>query len=84
MTDQGTRALLERMKSDAAFRDRVLGVADVEARLALVRAEGFDVTAAEIAAEAAQLSDEQLAQAVGAGSAACDVFLCSADDTCGG
>lgn len=49
-----------------------------------MRAEGFDVTAEDLATEAGLLSDEQLAQAVGAGSAACDIFLCSADDTCGG
>ena len=64
MTGQATK-LIERMKSDEAFRERVLAVADLGERLALVKAEGFDVTREELAAEAARLSDEDLAQAVG-------------------
>lgn len=84
MTGHATKALLERLKTDSAFRERVLQVADVEARLALVRSEGFDVTAEELTLEAVRLSDEQLAQAVGAGSADCDTFSCSAYDGCGG
>lgn len=84
MTDDATRALLERMKTDETFRERVLAAAGLEARFRLVRDAGFDVTAEELAAEAARLSDEQLAHAVGAGSADCDRFLCSAYDGCGG
>jgi predicted ribosomally synthesized peptide with nif11-like leader len=84
MTDQTIRALIERLKSDKSFRDRLLALNDPEARLELVRAEGFEVTLAEFAAQAALLSDEQLAQAVGAGSADCDTFSCSGYDGCGG
>ncbi len=83
MTDEGVKALLGRLKSDATFRERMLELDAPEARLELARAEGFDVTLDELEAEAALLSDEELAQAVGAGSAACDVFTCSGDDTCG-
>ena len=82
MTDPAVRALIERMKSDEAFRERVLAVAGADARLELVRAEGFDVTAEHLAAEAAMLTDEDLLQAVGAGSPACEL-ICDRDDTCG-
>ena len=84
MTDQTMKALIERLKSDESFRSRVLALEAPEARLELVRAEGFDVTVAEFAAQAALLSDTQLAQAVGAGSADCDTFRCSGYDGCGG
>ena len=84
MTDQATRALIERMKTDEAFRERVLAVLDPEERFALVRAEGFDVTREEFAVEAARLSDEHLTHVGGAGSANCDVLRCSGYDGCGG
>jgi predicted ribosomally synthesized peptide with nif11-like leader len=84
MTDQAVEALLERMKTDEAFRERVLTQTDREARLDLVRAEGFDVDAEELAARVAQLSDRDLAQAVGAGYEDCGQFLCSGYDGCGG
>ena len=84
MTDQTMKALIERLKSDESFRSRVLALEAPEARLELVRAEGFEVTLAEFAAQAALLSDEQLAHAVGAGSADCDTFRCSGYDGCGG
>ena len=55
------------MKTDESFRARVLGAADAAARLALVRAGGFDVTAEELADYAARLDDAELSAAVGAG-----------------
>jgi predicted ribosomally synthesized peptide with nif11-like leader len=78
------KALIERLKSDESFRTRVLAPDYPETRLELVRAEGFEVTLAEFAAEATLLRDEQLAQAVGSGSADCDTFRCSGYDGCGG
>ncbi len=84
MTDQTMKALIERLKSDESFSTRVLALDYPEARLELVRAEGFEVTLAEFAAQASLLSDEQLAQAVGTGSADCDTLRCSGYDGCGG
>lgn len=36
------------MKADEAFRTKVMAVEDVDARMALIAAEGFDCTAEEI------------------------------------
>ena len=65
MSKQAVQALIERMKTDEALRARVLAVADLDERLVLVRAEGFELTEEELRAEAAELSDEHLAHAVG-------------------
>jgi predicted ribosomally synthesized peptide with nif11-like leader len=57
-----------RMKTDAAFADRILAEADPAARLELIRAEGYDFSAGEIEAEASRLEDGSLeAVAGGAG-----------------
>jgi predicted ribosomally synthesized peptide with nif11-like leader len=61
MSEQAARALIERMKHDPEFRDRVLAAAHPEERLALLRAEGHDCSAAEIAHLAGALSDTALA-----------------------
>jgi len=65
MSEQGVRAFVERMKNDAAFRGAVDAAETPETRLALLHAEGYDCTAAEIAAQAASLHDEHLAGVVG-------------------
>ena len=50
MSEQAARDFMERMKADEAFRAKVMAEEDVEARMALVRAEGFDCGAEEIGA----------------------------------
>ena len=50
MSEDQAGAFVEKMKSDEAFHARVLAEEDAEARLALIGAEGFDCSAAEIGA----------------------------------
>jgi predicted ribosomally synthesized peptide with nif11-like leader len=60
MSEEAAKAFVERAKSDAEFRDRVMGVEGREERLALIREEGFDCTAEEISAQGHPLADEEL------------------------
>jgi len=48
------------MKTDAAFRGRVLAVGDVDQRLALLRDEGYDCTAEELETEGGRLDAAEL------------------------
>ena len=50
MSTEQAQAFVERMKSDDAFRARVLAEEDVAARMEIIGAEGFDCSAAEIEA----------------------------------
>jgi predicted ribosomally synthesized peptide with nif11-like leader len=66
MSEQAAQAFIERMKSDADFRAKVMAEEDVEARLALIGAEGFDCSAEEIGA-LQELTEAELGGAVGGG-----------------
>jgi predicted ribosomally synthesized peptide with nif11-like leader len=66
MSEDAVKALVERMKSDEQFRDRVLATTDEGERLALIRAEGYDCTLEEIAGEGERLDDDELAAVNGA------------------
>lgn len=83
MADAALDAFLARMKTDDLFRRRVEQAISVEERLALIRAEGYDVTAEALAALVAmRLSDEDLGQ-VSAGGGCPDYCIplpCSGDD----
>ena len=48
------------MKSDGAFRDRIMAIEAVDARLAAVRDAGFEFTEAEINEVKSELSYEEL------------------------
>jgi len=50
MSKEAAQAFVEKMKSDEAFRAKVMAEEDVEARMALIVAEGFDCSAEEIGA----------------------------------
>ncbi len=54
------KAFIEKMKSDKAFREKVLAIEDVAGRLQLINSEGFTCTNEEIKAVSAELSDEDL------------------------
>jgi len=61
MTQVAARALAERMRTDAAFRDEVLAQVDADARLRFVKAAGFDCTREEIEPPGdGALSDEEM------------------------
>ena len=48
MSHEAAQAFIEKMKSDEAFRARVMAEQDEAARLKLINAEGFDCTVAEV------------------------------------
>jgi len=73
MSEEQAKACVERIKSDEAFRARVMAEEDVEARMALIVAEGFDCSAAEIGA-LQELAELDLSAVVGgSGSMPCGV-----------
>ena len=59
MSEDQAKAFVEKMKSDEAFRARVMAEEDVAARMALIVAEGFDCSAEEIGA-LQELGDAEL------------------------
>ena len=65
MSEQTVKALFERLKDDDAFRRRLRVASGPDERLALVQAEGFDCTGAEIEAAAHRLADDGLRGVVG-------------------
>jgi predicted ribosomally synthesized peptide with nif11-like leader len=80
MSEQAA-AFIARIKSDKAFRDKVLTVEDPGARLELIAAEGYEVTAADIAAAAGALDDADLL-AVAGGALHPDLSPYCTTDTC--
>ncbi len=66
MSVDHAKAFVEKMKSDEAFRERVMAEEDVEARMALIVAEGFDCSAQEIGA-LRELGEAQLDGVAGGG-----------------
>lgn len=76
MSEGQAHAFVERMKTDEAFRERILAIEDPAARLAYVHSEGFDCTAEEIAAEGNRVSPEELdAVAAGGSCDLCDPWI---------
>ena len=66
MSEEAALEFVEKMKSDEAFRARVMAEENVEARMALIGAEGFDCSAAEIEA-LQELGEDELDGVTGAG-----------------
>ena len=73
MSKEAAQAFIEKMKSDHAFRARVLAEEGVEARMALIGAEGFDCSAEEIGA-AQDDWDAELDDVVGGGQRGCALY----------
>ena len=59
------QAFIETMKTDEAFREQVMAVEDVAARMELINAEGFACSAEEIEAVSGALADSELAGVTG-------------------
>ncbi len=53
------------MKSDKAFRDVIIAIEDVNARLAAASKAGFEFTEEEVKKVQSELSDDELDQAAG-------------------
>jgi len=66
MSVDQAKAFVEKMKSDEDFRVRVMAEEDMDARMALIVAEGFDCSAEEIGA-LQELGEAELSEAVGGG-----------------
>ncbi len=66
MSEEAAQAFIERMKSDEDFRAKVMAEEGVEARMALIGAEGFDCSVAEIGA-LQELSEADLSGSVTGG-----------------
>jgi len=60
MSVDHAEAFVAKMKSDAAFRTRVMAAEDVTERMGLINAEGFACSAEEIETVASALADEEL------------------------
>lgn len=67
MSIEQARLFIARVHVDDDFRVRVLAEADVDRRMQLIRREGFDCTAEEIAAALLQLSTDVLEGVRGGG-----------------
>ena len=67
MSVEQAKACIDKLKSDEAFRARVMAVDDVQARMALIVAEGFDCGAEEIGS-LQELAELDLSGVVGGGS----------------
>ena len=65
MSVDQARAFIEKMKSDGAFRDRIMAIEAVDARLAAARDAGFEFTEAEINEVKSELSDVELDRVAG-------------------
>ena len=88
MSEQAARACVERMKTDDAFRQKVLAAGSVDERFEIINAEGFACTADELKAHADELADAEMAAVVGGllacGVAACGPAFCgAATEPCG-
>lgn len=78
MSEAATRALTERMKTDQEFRDRLYSMKEPAERLEFIAAEGYDCTAAEIAAFGGAVTDGELADvAAGWVPEACQSGVCT-------
>jgi predicted ribosomally synthesized peptide with nif11-like leader len=61
------KAFIEKMKSDEAFRYRIMAIEDVDARLVAASEAGFHFTEAEVKSVQCELSDDDLDKAAGGG-----------------
>lgn len=68
MSIESAQAFLERLKTDENFAKEVTACTDSEARVALVKAAGFDFTMEEVNEVASELSEEELAGVAGGAS----------------
>ena len=75
MSVDQARAFIEKMKSDGAFRDRIMAIEAVDARLAAASDAGFEFTEAEIKEVKSELNDDELDRAAG-GKAYCWGLAC--------
>ena len=61
------KAFIEKMKSDEAFRNRILAIEGIDARLAAASVAGFQVTEAEVKEAQSELTEDELDAAAAGG-----------------
>jgi len=67
MSQEQAKAFIANMKSDAAFRENVGALAEVDERRAFIHREGFTCTVPEIAQVQGELSEAELQTVAGGG-----------------
>ena len=67
MSIESAKAFIERMKTDEEFNNRVSTAEDQKARIALVKAEGFDFSVEDINAVKSELTGDDLDAIAGGG-----------------
>ncbi len=72
MSLESAKSFMERVKNDAAFKQRLADAADSDARAKIVEDEGYHFTREEVMQLPEELTDEQLDQVSGAGCNYCD------------
>jgi predicted ribosomally synthesized peptide with nif11-like leader len=68
MSEHAAQAFMERLRNDEAFQARVTAAGDRDQFLELVKAEGFDCSPEEIAAQVSRLEDAELGAVAAGGS----------------
>lgn len=76
MSIESAKSFFERIKTDEEFAKKVKECKDAEARMAFVKAAGFDFTVEEIKGIQGKLSDDELDAVAGGGCKAVDFNLC--------
>lgn len=64
MKTNTVQALIERMKSDTSFRERVLTIDDVDARMALINKEGYECKVGDVQLYLRHYNDKDRGQVV--------------------
>jgi predicted ribosomally synthesized peptide with nif11-like leader len=65
MSIESAKACIARMKTDEDFASKVIERKDADARIAFVKAEGFELSVAELEAFVGTLSETELEAVVG-------------------
>lgn len=60
MSQQQAKAVVDKLKTDVAFRAKVMAEADVAERLKIINAAGFNCTVQELKAASQELDDDEL------------------------
>tara|TARA_B100002052_G_scaffold232499_1_gene215425 strand:- start:93 stop:347 length:255 start_codon:yes stop_codon:yes gene_type:complete len=69
MSEEQLKSFLEKVKTDTGLREKLKGVADADAALAIAKEAGFAITAEDIQSmqSATDLSDEEIEGVAGGG-----------------
>jgi predicted ribosomally synthesized peptide with nif11-like leader len=67
MSIESAKAYLDRIKNDPGFASKVSSLGSPEEKLALIKAEGFDLTGEEVGQLLKDLSDDELGRISGGG-----------------